>query len=122
MNNPSEPLPGFCRLAFGIFIVCLPTLRSWQGWDAHRGWVEFALICYPIGFGLVWWGYRRLRQVKATYPSLTWWQFLQYDLMMLAVVLLSITALSLLPEEQRQWLLDSFREFEKMLSIARGRP
>ena len=78
---------------------------------------------------LLLWGWSRLRQAKAARLGVTWWQFLRTDPLTAGVALVLVASLVAIPEEQRQRLDRSLREFSEVLReiaevmhIAKGHP
>lgn len=114
--------PGLCLIAFAALVIGLSSVRVATGWPPAPERILFEVGHCALGGGVGWWGWSRLRRAKATRPDMSWRQFLQRDLIGLAIAAALFGAVMALPAECREGLWRSFRELVELMSAARGRP
>jgi hypothetical protein len=102
--------PGTGLIGVGILILVLNVLGPlWAiGEVPLPKWLLFEAVSWGVSTALVLWGWSRLRRAKATYPDLSWRQFLHDDLIGLGIFGALMVVLLAMPrvwlEGLTQWL------------------
>jgi hypothetical protein len=91
----------------GTICIALSASRMAVVQDLSPGGVLFEFANWLAGTVLLWWGWLRLRQARASCSELSWVRFLSTDLIVIGVVAMMLTAAATIPQEQRR-VIDQF--------------
>jgi len=106
----------------GAIFLGLSVARLAINWAPGPGWPWFELFNGVVATALLLWGWSRLRRARAARPDLSWWQFLQGDLIGFVIGLVLLSIVAALSPEQRNSLMNGLLELAHLISMSKGLP